>query len=479
MKIQITSTKKSCEVEIVAAISPAKPRADVGPKAGDITVVTPDGRSRSGGSTRLVVSLGPKRELSADSVRRAGGAAGKWLARGVARSAAADLSALDELKIDDAAIAFVEGLALGSFQFSRHRARNAGQAQRSKPASVYLLEGKQRKKQAAAIRRALRVCESVNLARDWGHEPANVINPITLAARIKKLAHASKLKCTVLDDKKLSAMKANAIVQVGIGSKTPSRLIILEHRSADIARGAKPVVLVGKAITFDTGGYSLKDKNGIVGMKYDKCGGMAVVGAMQAVAALKLKTPVVGVIAAAENMISESAYRPNDIVKTLSGKTVEIISTDAEGRMVLADALTYAGRKYKPKVMIDLATLTGGVIVALGKVRAGLMCNDDKLADALLDCGEHVHERLWRLPLDDEYLELISGDDSDIKNSGGREAHPIQGGIFLKQFVPDGISWAHLDIAGPAITDSDLPYCPKGATGFGVRLLIEYLRRPS
>ncbi len=210
-------------------------------------------------------------------------------------------------------------------------------------------------------------------------------------------------------------------------------------------------------------------------MKYDKCGGMTVIGVLQAAAALKIKTPIVGVIAAAENMISGSAYRPNDIVKTMSGKTVEIISTDAEGRMVLADALTYAQKHYKPRALIDLATLTGGVVIALGSIRAGMFSNDDRLAAALAAAGERVHERLWRLPLDDDYLELIKGDDSDLKNTGGRSADPVIGGMFLKQFVDEKVPWAHLDIAGTATTDKDQPYCPKGATGFGVRLLIDYL----
>jgi len=211
-------------------------------------------------------------------------------------------------------------------------------------------------------------------------------------------------------------------------------------------------------------------------MKYDKSGGAAVLGIMQAVASTRPTMPVVGIVAAAENMISAEAYRPNDIIRALSGKTIEIISTDAEGRLVLADALTYAHTQFQPRAIIDLATLTGGIVVALGNVRAGLMSNNEQLAEALMTAGARTHERLWRMPLDDDYFELIKGDDSDIKNSSGkRQAHPIVGGIFLKQFVPDDIPWAHLDIAGPATTETDLPYCPKGATGVGVRLVLEYL----
>jgi leucyl aminopeptidase len=187
---------------------------------------------------------------------------------------------------------------------------------------------------------------------------------------------------------------------------------------------------------------------------------------------------VVAVLAAAENMISEVSYRPNDILKTLSGKTVEIISTDAEGRLVLCDALAYAQQQFKPRAMIDLATLTGGVVVALGSTRAGILSNNDALSAALFNVGEQVHERLWRLPLDDDYFELLKSEDADFKNSSGvRKAHPIVGGIFLKQFVNDETPWAHLDIAGVSDWDKEMPYCPKGASGFGVRLLVEYLRR--
>jgi leucyl aminopeptidase len=214
----------------------------------------------------------------------------------------------------------------------------------------------------------------------------------------------------------------------------------------------------------------------MVGMKWDKLGGMSVIATMIAASKLKIKTPVVGIIAAAENMISDIAYRPNDILKTLSGKTVEVISSDAEGRLVLCDALTYAQMHFSPRVMIDIATLTGGVITALGSVRAGFMANNDALADALFASGEKTFERLWRLPLDDEYFDLIKGDDSDMKNSAGKpKASPIVGGIFLKQFVSDDIPWAHVDIAGVMNAESDQAYCPKGATGFGVRLFIDYL----
>jgi leucyl aminopeptidase len=326
------------------------------------------------------------------------------------------------------------------------------------------------------IKKATIAAEAVNMALEWSHEPPNVINPVTLAERVQKVAAEVGLKCTILDDKQLDAMGAGAIVAVGKGSNTPSRLIILEYAGKT---GGKPVALVGKSLTMDTGGYSLKSSDNIVQMKYDKSGGMAVIATLVAVARLGLATPVVGVIAAAENMISGGAYRPDDILKALNGKTIEILSTDAEGRLVLADALTYTERTFAPRAMIDIATLTGAVVVALGSVRAGLLSTDDGLAEALSAAGERTYERVWRLPLDEEYFEQIRGDDSDIKNSGGRKAGSIIGGMFLKQFVTDATPWAHVDMAGKMeVTElmaMEIPYRHIGGMGYGVRLFLDYL----
>jgi leucyl aminopeptidase len=270
-------------------------------------------------------------------------------------------------------------------------------------------------------------------------------------------------------------MGAGAITSVGKGSSTPARMIILEYPGSGDGQKQKPVVLVGKAITFDTGGYSLKDVNAIRTMKFDKSGGMVVLGVLKAAAELRLKTPLVGIICAAENMISGGAYRPDDIINSLSGKTIEIVTTDAEGRLVLADGLTYAQRYFQPRSLIDIATLTGGIVTALGKFRAGLFSNDDALAEQLFAAGVASHERLWRMPLDDDYFVNMKGVYADIKNSGGRDGAPIYGALFLKQFIEEGTSWAHLDIAGVAENLIEEYYIPIGATGFGVRLLLQYL----
>lgn len=432
---------------------------------------TVDMLTRGSGLDRVtLVSLGDEKSCSDEKVRRAGGAMSSCLSTAKSGKAVVDFSLLGSFADAACVGAICEGLHLGAFRFVKHKT----EPEKVPDCSVALGGLKKSAAITTAVKRALAVSDGTNLARELGHEPANIINPVTLAHEVKAMAKRAGLTCKVLDEKQLKQHKMGAMLAVGQAGSTPPRLIILEH---NISAKAKPVVLIGKAITFDTGGYSLKDKNGIVGMKYDKCGGMAVIGAMQAIAALKLKVPVVGIIAAAENMVSDKAYRPNDIISAMNGKTIEIISADAEGRLVLADAMCYSEKYYKPRTVIDLATLTGGVVVALGHHRAGVYANDDKLADSLIDSGERTFERLWRMPLDDEYFEQLKSDDCDMKNSAGRQGHSILGAVFLKQFIDQKIPWAHLDIAGMATTDKDLPYCPRGGTGFGVRLLVDYLER--
>lgn len=422
------------------------------------------------GPSQILVSLGKTEKLSAESVRSAGGALVTFLQKNNVERCQLDLEQISALQVEQPVKALIEGLLLGSFRFDRYK---SGDKPGNLPV-VVLATARDVDEVKAVFARVEKVAEAVNLTRDWAHEPANVINPVSLAERVTDFGQRHNLKVTVIDDQALKDMGAGAILAVGKGSKNPSRLILIEYPGKGDTQAA-PVVVVGKAITFDTGGYSIKTTDGIQGMKYDKSGAMTVVGVVKAAADLGLATPVVGVIAAAENMISGESYRPDDILTTLSGKTVEIISTDAEGRLVLADALTYAQKTYKPRAMVDLATLTGGVVTALGRVRAGVMSNNDDLVNALLASGETTFERMWRLPLDDEYDQQIKGDDADIKNSGGREAAPVIGGTFLKQFVDRSVPWAHIDIAAVATTPKDLPYNPKGATGFGVRLLVDYL----
>jgi len=462
--ITLNTAKEHQGIRFILAIAPKDLTPDTaGNDVGEIRFNTAE--------QKATVSLGAKDKINLETFRRAGGAIAKWTTKNKVTSAGIETASFSDFELAPEQIAFAlaEGLLLGSFRFDRLKSKK----DEPTPATISFLN----ESFASTLAQATIICEATNLTRAWAHEPANVINPVTLAERVQELAKEVGLKCTVLDDKQLADMGAGAIVAVGQGSQTPSRLIVLEYQPPAGKEAAQPVALVGKAITFDTGGYSIKTTMGMVGMKYDKCGAMAVIGTMVAAARLKLGTPIVGVLAASENMISNIAYRPNDILKTLSGKTVEIISTDAEGRLVLCDALAYAQQTFKPRVMIDLATLTGGVVTALGSTRAGLFSNRDEVANALFKAGEQTHERLWRLPLDDEYFEIIKSTDADMKNSAGvAKASPIVGATFLKQFVNDETPWAHLDIAGVSDWDNEMPYCPAGASGFGVRLLVEYLR---
>ncbi len=450
---------------LAAADQPAL--GEPGKQTGDVVL-----SKVSDNQTILLVSLGKAGKINAESFRAASGFLAGYLRKNRVSEAQLNLDELDRQGVDGAVKAICEGLLLGAFRFERYKSERNGQ-----DGITFTLITRDAGAVYTTVERVEKLTAAVNLARDWAHEPANVINPVTLAQRVTELAGKYGLKVTVLDDKELAEMGAGAILSVGKGSQTPSRLIVIEYGGKGAEAGTAPVVLVGKALTFDTGGYSIKTGDGMLGMKYDKCGAMAVVGTLVAAAQLELKPRIIGVLGAAENMISGVAYRPDDILTSLSGKTIEITSTDAEGRLVLADALSYVQKNLNPRVMVDLATLTGGCVVALGHVRAGLMSNNDELAQALFASGEATYERLWRLPLDEEYDQQIEGDDGDIKNTGGRAASPIIGGTFLKQFVDPAVPWAHLDIAGTADAEKDMPYSQKGATGFGVRLLVDYLEK--
>lgn len=440
-----------------------------GKAPGQVKLVKMDDQVEEGKRHRAIVSLGSQMESSSGMMLRAAAKLARWLETSGAKHVGVAVQKMEALDLEGGMEALCQGLLMGDFRFNRHKSK-------SEPRPVIqfdlLVEGAGALVERA-LERSVAVAEGVNLARALAHEPPNVLHPVALGDRVGEIADECGLSCHVVDEEALKEMGAGAILAVGSGSKSPPRLIILEWPGSQPA--ADPVVLVGKAITFDTGGYTLKTRQGLMRMKFDKAGGADVVGVLQAVAALQLDTHVVGIIAAAENAISQDAYRPNDIVRSLSGKTIEILSTDSEGRMVLADALTYAQRNYKPRVLIDIATLTGGIFVALGRLRAGIMSNHDDLAQALIQSGERTQERLWRMPLDDDYFELIRGDDSDFKNTAGRRASPVVGAIFLKQFVEDGVPWGHLDIAGVSRTDKPGIFGSKGATGFGVRLLIDYL----
>lgn len=318
---------------------------------------------------------------------------------------------------------------------------------------------------------ARKIAEAVRTTRDLGNGPGNLITPTEIGNRAQAVAKEFGLKCQVFDKKQIEKMKMGGLLAVNQGSDQEPRFIVLEHAPK---KAKKTIVIVGKGITFDSGGISIKPSNAMEEMKFDMCGAAAVIGIMQAVAALDIPHHVVGLIPSTENLPSGSAYKPGDIITTMSGKTVEVVNTDAEGRMILCDALHYAHR-YEPDHLIDFATLTGACVIALGNEASGLFSNDDELARKLIDAGEKVGERLWRLPEWDDYRELISSEWADVKNSGGRAAGSITAALFLKEFVSCD-SWAHVDIAGTAWAENKNSRDRKGATGVGVRATIELLQ---
>jgi leucyl aminopeptidase len=318
------------------------------------------------------------------------------------------------------------------------------------------------------------ICQGTILAREWVSTPSNDKRPEHFSRSIVSLAGKENLKVTVLGEKELKQKKFGAIMAVAIGSQSKPRMVILEHNPKGSKRA---VVLVGKGVTFDSGGINLKSSAGLNEMKLDMAGAAAVAATLITAAKLKSKFRVIGILPIVENMVSGDASRPGDIIKTYDGKTVEIGNTDAEGRLILIDAISYGIKKYKPRTLIDMATLTGACIVALGEKIAGTFSFDDKLAEDIILSGQKTHERCWRLPMPEEYKELLKSDFADLNNmSSTRYGGAITAALFLSEFVKD-TRWAHIDIAGPAYAKKESAYCGAGGTGFGVRLLCELLDR--
>ncbi|MBS1517501.1 MAG: leucyl aminopeptidase [Bacteroidetes bacterium] len=322
------------------------------------------------------------------------------------------------------------------------------------------------------IRSGTVIGEATNMARDLGNEPSNVLYPEVLAKKVQELAKLNKFSASVLGKAQLTKLGMNGVLEVAKGSKREPKFIIMEYKGGK--KTDKPFVLVGKGVTFDSGGISIKPSAGMAMMKLDMGGAAAVVGVFDAITQLNLKLNVIGLIPAVENMPDGGAYKPGDVIKAFNGKTIEVDNTDAEGRVILADALSYAS-KYKPEAVIDMATLTGASIIAVGSVASIVMGNDQKLIDELIIAGDQTYDRVWQLPLWDEYDKMIDSEIADVRNSGVvKQAGTILGGMFLKRFIGD-YSWAHLDIAATAMRTAETDYDPKNATGSGVRLVTQFL----
>ena len=418
----------------------------------------------------LLVGLGKRAELNPERLRQAAGTAVQALrgARVASFTSALQLSTT----LPGALEAVATGTLLGSYAFEWYKTKDKEERFSFEALTLLLPQDGDAEQARTRVGNAETLCQGVRLARDLVSQPGNVVTTGYLANTAREIAGRHDLVCRVYELDELERLGLHALVAVGKGSAEPPRLIVLEYHGA--AGKERPVVLVGKGVTFDSGGISLKPGAGMEEMKTDMAGSAAVLGTISAAAGLRLPINLVGIIPTAENMPDGKSYRPGDVLTSLSGTTIEITNTDAEGRLILCDALQFA-LQYKPVAMIDLATLTGACVVALGHEASGLMGNDQRLADALKRAGEQSGERLWQLPVWDEYGENMKSDIADLKNAGSRDAGASKAAWFLKQFVGTA-RWAHLDIAGTAWCDKARPYCPKGATGVGVRLLIEYLQ---
>ncbi len=360
------------------------------------------------------------------------------------------------------------GALLRGYRFDKYRTREKPEDKPTLKSIVVMTRD-----QAAARKLyapMAKVAGGVFLTRDLVSEPANVLYPASFAARARGLAKLG-VKIQVLDRKQIEKLGMGALLGVAQGSVREARVVALRWNGAPRARDKRPIAFVGKGVTFDTGGISIKPAGGMEDMKWDMGGAGVVTGLMHALAARKAKVNAVGVIGLVENMPSAAAQRPGDVVTTMSGQTIEVINTDAEGRLVLADVLWWCQTRFKPHTMIDLATLTGAIIVSLGHHHGGLFANNDELADRLIAAGKATGETLWRQPLDDAYDEQVRSQIADMKNVGGRDAGSITAAKILQRFVKDDVAWAHLDIAGVTWSSRDKPTVPKGGTAFGVRLL--------
>jgi leucyl aminopeptidase len=419
------------------------------------------------GTTVVAVGLGERVKVDAHVLRKAGAALAK-AAKGETHLATNLASA--SLQGPEAAQAVVEGILLANYRFTKHKSASANGSGADRGLQRLTLVGGPASQVNKALTRAQALVRATVLARDLANEPAGTLTPTALANEAVVVGKRAGVKVTVWDEKKVAAERMGGLLGVAVGSDEPCRFVRMEYTPAGKSRGK--LALVGKGITFDSGGLSLKSGEGMMTMKSDMSGAAAVLAAMSAIAELAPPVTVVGYLCCTENMPSGKATRPGDVLVTRSGKTIEVLNTDAEGRLVLADGLTVAVEE-RPDAVVDIATLTGAVVTALGKKVAGVMGTSDDLIDQVRSAGDRVGEAYWPLPLPDEYRSQIDSDVADIKNIGsGPQNGCITGGMVLKEFVED-VPWAHLDIAGTARADGDDGFIAKGCTGFGARTLAE------
>jgi len=488
MKIKIeSSTKKKTEIlcgfilenankvlginkfdtKISAAVNQSL--KDMEGKLGEINIIPVPGKNPA--QRILLAGLGKKENLTNDTIRLVSGK--------IAQKAR-------ELKLKEFSVItppsfvadqvssvsqIIEGSKIALYKFDKFKTKKVNNSP-----NLTIIVSKSNKI-SHAIKTAEIIADGVIFTKSIANLPPNECTPTTLANFAKIISKKNKMKCSIISESELKKKGFGGISAVGQGSKNESRLIILEHNHGP--KNEKPIVLVGKAVTFDTGGISLKPGDKMDEMKFDKCGGCTVIGIMKAVSELKLPINIVGIVPSVENMPSGESFRPGDIIKLYNGKTAEILNTDAEGRLILADALSYGEKHYSPKVIIDFATLTGACIVALGNNVAGIVSNNEKLTKKINESSKRTTEEVWELPLTQDFMDMIKSDVADMKNVGiGRAAGTITAAAFLRNAI-ENTPWTHIDIAGVAWTQAatkEKSYNPKGATGFGVRLILDYLQ---
>ena len=430
----------------------------------------------------LLVGLGPSAKLTLERLRRAAAKAASIAVSAKAATLALyepDPGGIAAAPFEDTSdrwvnmtVALAEGAVLSTYRFDKYVSERKTDGRGLHDVRIFSESDSRTRQIEVGVRLARVVCEATFLARDLQNAPGNEIFPESLAAEARRVGQTHGIGVTVLNERTIRRLRMGGLLGVAQGSARPPRFIILELNRPKAARGT--VVLVGKGVTFDSGGISIKPAANMAEMKMDMSGAAAVIGTLRAAAELKIPIHIVGLIPATENLPGGRALKPGDILTHMNGKTSEIDNTDAEGRLILADALCYASR-YKPDIVIDLATLTGACVVALGHVATGMLGNDDAMMEQLKAAGMRTYERVWELPMFDEYERLVKSDVADVKNVGGRWAGAITAAMFLRKFI-GGYRWVHLDIAGTAILEEPLDYVPKGGSGVGVRLLIDFLR---
>jgi leucyl aminopeptidase len=421
----------------------------------------------------LLIGVGEAGDYKAASVGNVAGTATRFLRKRNVKSFAL------LPRVEGTAVEVAQNSACGfvTSQFELDKYRTKDKNTKTVDTFVLCVEGAKETELKDGLSRGVIIGESMNQTRDLANEPPNILHPTEFAKRAQAMAKEAGLKCEILDEAKMEKLGMGSLLSVSIGSEQPAKLIFLKYEpKKSTAKKGELLALVGKGITFDTGGISLKPGEGMDAMKYDMSGGASVFGAMRAIGLLKPSVPVVGVIAAVENMPDGKATRPSDVVTAMNGKTIEILNTDAEGRLILADAVAYAEKQGATKI-IDMATLTGAVIIALGDVNTAVLGNDQALVDDIIAAGKEVGENYWQLPIGREYSKGIKSDIADIKNIGpSRKAGTIVGAVFIQEFI-DKAKWAHLDIAGTAWNDGEKPHLSKGPTAVAVRTLVNLVEK--